>query len=61
MRFDSLLAGEPMSEAKSLQSWPEIHERYAEKFGVDPGVDRKAFAQHQGATVTAGFFHAVTR
>lgn len=46
-RFDALLAGEPMSEAESLKSWPEIHERYAERFGVDPEVGRKAFAEHQ--------------
>jgi hypothetical protein len=45
-RFDALLAGEPMSEADSLQAWPEIHELYAERFGVDPELGRKAFAEH---------------
>jgi uncharacterized protein YndB with AHSA1/START domain len=47
LRFDALLAGKPLSEAVSLETWPQIHERYAEKFGVDPGLGRKAFAQHQ--------------
>jgi uncharacterized protein YndB with AHSA1/START domain len=45
-RFDALLAGEPMSEADSLESWPETHERYAQHFGVDPVLGREAFAQH---------------
>jgi uncharacterized protein YndB with AHSA1/START domain len=45
-RFDALLAGEPMSEADSLESWPEIHERYAERFGVDPELGRRTFAEH---------------
>jgi uncharacterized protein YndB with AHSA1/START domain len=46
-RFDALLAGEPISEADSLDAWPEIHERYAAAFGVDPELGRKAFAEHQ--------------
>jgi uncharacterized protein YndB with AHSA1/START domain len=45
-RLDALLAGEPMSEADSLQSWPAIHEIYAARFGVDPELGRKAFAEH---------------
>jgi hypothetical protein len=44
VRFDALLAGEPMSEADSLKVWPEVHERYAEEFGVDPELGRKAIA-----------------
>jgi uncharacterized protein YndB with AHSA1/START domain len=47
VRFDALLAGEPQGESESLERWPEIHERYAERFGVDPELGRKAFAQHQ--------------
>jgi len=43
-RFAALLEGEPMSEADSLQAWPEIHERYAEQFGVDPELGRKTFS-----------------
>jgi uncharacterized protein YndB with AHSA1/START domain len=45
-RFDALLAGEPMSAADSLVGWLETHERYAEQFGVDPELGRKAFAQY---------------
>jgi uncharacterized protein YndB with AHSA1/START domain len=45
-RFDALLAGEPLSETDSLESWPEKHERYAQSFGVDPQLGRDAFAQH---------------
>jgi hypothetical protein len=44
--FAALLAGEPMSEADSLQAWPETHERYAVQFSVDPELGRKAFAEH---------------
>jgi uncharacterized protein YndB with AHSA1/START domain len=47
VRFDAWLAGEPLSEGLSLGSWPEIHERYAQQFGVDPELGRNAFAQHQ--------------
>ena len=46
MRLDALLAGEPMGEADSLRSWPDVHERYAADFGVDPELGRRAFAQH---------------
>jgi hypothetical protein len=46
-RFDALLAGEPMCEADSLESWPETHERYAQSFGVDPALGREAFARHR--------------
>ena len=45
-RFSALLAGEPLGEADSLEGWPEVHERYAERFGVDPRLGREAFAQH---------------
>jgi uncharacterized protein YndB with AHSA1/START domain len=47
VRLDALLAGEPLSEEKSLERWPQLHEGYAERFGVDPELGRKAFAQHQ--------------
>jgi uncharacterized protein YndB with AHSA1/START domain len=47
VRLEALLAGEPQSESESLERWPELHERYAERFGVDPELGRKAFAQHQ--------------
>ncbi|MEX2193927.1 MAG: SRPBCC family protein [Thermoleophilaceae bacterium] len=46
VRFGALLAGEPISESDSLQGWPEVHERYAEHFGVNPELGRKAYAEH---------------
>jgi uncharacterized protein YndB with AHSA1/START domain len=46
-RLDALLAGEPMSEVASLESWPQTHEDYARHFGVDPALGREAFAQHR--------------
>ena len=46
-RLAALLTGAPMSEGDSLESWPEVHERYAEQFGVDPQLGREAFAQHR--------------
>jgi len=45
-RVDSLLHGEPLSEAASLEGWPQVHEGYAERFGVDPELGRRAFAEH---------------
>jgi uncharacterized protein YndB with AHSA1/START domain len=45
-RFGALLAGEPMDETESLRAWPIKHERYAERFGVDPELGRRAFAEH---------------
>lgn len=40
-------AGEPTSYDDSLEAWPEVHERYAEEFGVDPELGRKAIAEHR--------------
>lgn len=45
-RLEALLAGEPVSEADSLRGWPEAHERLAARFGVDPELGRRAFAEH---------------
>jgi uncharacterized protein YndB with AHSA1/START domain len=45
-RFEALLAGDPMSEADSLADWPEVHERYAQRFDVDPEIGRRAYAEH---------------
>ena len=45
-RLDALLAGEPLGYEDSLHAWPEVHERYAERFGVDPELGRRAFAEH---------------
>jgi uncharacterized protein YndB with AHSA1/START domain len=45
-RLAGLLGGTPIGEDESLERWPELHERYAEAFGLDPEVGRRAFAQH---------------
>jgi uncharacterized protein YndB with AHSA1/START domain len=45
-RLDAHFAGTPISEADSLELWPEVHERYAATFGVDPELGRKAYAEH---------------
>ena len=46
-RFEALLRGVPMNEAESLERWPEVHERYAAEFGVDPELGRKAIAEYK--------------
>jgi uncharacterized protein YndB with AHSA1/START domain len=46
VRLDAWLADEPLSEGLSLESWPELHERYAEQFGVDPELGRRAFGRY---------------
>jgi uncharacterized protein YndB with AHSA1/START domain len=45
-RLDALFAGRPMDEAVSLELWPEVHERYAERLQVDPEIGRSAYAAH---------------
>ena len=45
-RMDALLAGEPIGYRDSLDGWSEVHERYAEEFGVDPELGRRAIAEH---------------
>ncbi len=48
-RLDPHLAGTPLSEAQAHQPWEEVHERYAERFGVDPTPGRQFLAaQHAG-------------
>jgi uncharacterized protein YndB with AHSA1/START domain len=46
VRLEALFAGQPMGAATSLQLWPDVHERYAERFGVDPEIGRRAYAAH---------------
>ncbi len=43
---DALLAGHPMDERASLDAWTDVHERYAAQWGIDPGLGRRAFAEH---------------
>jgi uncharacterized protein YndB with AHSA1/START domain len=45
-RIDALLAGHPMDDGASLDAWPDVHERYAEAWGLDPEPGRRAFAAH---------------
>jgi uncharacterized protein YndB with AHSA1/START domain len=45
-RLDALLAGHAMSEADSLTAWPDVHERLAKTWNIDPGIGRSAYAQH---------------
>lgn len=49
-RVDALLAGLPMDERSSLDAWTDVHERYAEQWGVDPGPGRRALAEHPVTT-----------
>lgn len=46
-RFDALLDGAPISDADANATWPETHERYAARFGVDPELGRRTFAEYQ--------------
>jgi uncharacterized protein YndB with AHSA1/START domain len=45
-RLEALFAEQPMSEATSLELWPDVHERYAKTFEVDPEIGRAAYAAH---------------
>jgi uncharacterized protein YndB with AHSA1/START domain len=45
-RLDSLLAGSPKGADEAMGPWAEIHERYAEEFGLDPEVGRRALAAY---------------
>jgi uncharacterized protein YndB with AHSA1/START domain len=40
-RLEPHLAGDPVSEAEAHEGWDGIHERYAERFGVDPAPGRR--------------------
>ncbi|GAB2650871.1 SRPBCC domain-containing protein [Kribbella swartbergensis] len=41
LRLEPHLAGESMSEEQAHRQWEEIHEQYAERFGVDPSPGRQ--------------------
>lgn len=43
-RLEPHLAGGYLSEEQAHESWEEIHERYAERFGVDPTPGRRFLA-----------------
>jgi hypothetical protein len=35
-----------MSEAASLAAWPQVHERLAATWHIDPGIGRAVYAEH---------------
>jgi uncharacterized protein YndB with AHSA1/START domain len=45
-RLDAQLQGAPLDSREAMKRWPEIHEAYAEAFGLDPEVGRRAHAEH---------------
>ncbi|HEV7662875.1 MAG TPA: SRPBCC domain-containing protein [Chloroflexota bacterium] len=45
-RLDALFGGHTMSEADALTAWPEVHERLAKMWNIDPEIGRKVYAQH---------------
>ncbi|MEV0830589.1 SRPBCC domain-containing protein [Nonomuraea rubra] len=49
-RLEPHLAGEPVSEMEAHGQWEEAHERYAERFGVDPAPGRRFAAALRGET-----------
>jgi hypothetical protein len=48
-RLDALLAGQTMSYDDSLAAWPQVHERLAAAWGIDPGIGRAVYAEHTAA------------
>ncbi|MEV0617497.1 SRPBCC domain-containing protein [Nonomuraea sp. NPDC050404] len=49
-RLEPHLAGQALSEEEAHASWEEIHEGYAERFGVDPAPGRRFAAVLRGET-----------
>jgi uncharacterized protein YndB with AHSA1/START domain len=45
-RLDAVLAGQTMTYDDSLAAWPQVHERLAAAWGIDPGIGRAVYAQH---------------
>ena len=46
-RLDALLAGGRLEQDEAMADWAELHERYAETFGLDPEVGRRALAAYE--------------
>ena len=51
-RLDSHLGGGFLSEEDAHDAWPELHELYAERFGLDPEVGRRMMAAMRAQQVT---------
>ena len=47
-RLDAHLAGGHLSEEAAHEPWEEVHERYAQRFDVDPGPGRRFLAAQRG-------------
>ncbi|WP_049577231.1 SRPBCC domain-containing protein [Nonomuraea sp. SBT364] len=47
-RLEPHLAGRDLSEEDAHEQWEEVHERYAERFGVDPAPGRRFAAALRG-------------
>ncbi len=47
-RLAAFLAGGALSEDDAMRGFPALHEHYAERFGLDPGVGRRTFAAMHG-------------
>ncbi|MEV4177586.1 SRPBCC domain-containing protein [Nonomuraea sp. NPDC049709] len=47
-RLEPHLAGKDVSEEDAHEGWAEMHERYAERFGVDPAPGRRFAAALRG-------------
>jgi len=48
-RLEPHLAGGHLSEQEAHQPWGDLHERYAERFGVDPAPGRRMLAAQRAA------------
>ena len=46
-RLEPLLNGGFISEEEAHSSWEGVHERYAQRFGVDPAPGRRFIAAHR--------------
>lgn len=44
-RLEPHLAGSHLSEEEAHEPWEDVHERYAERFRIDPGPGRRFLAQ----------------
>jgi uncharacterized protein YndB with AHSA1/START domain len=47
-RLEPYLAGKGISEEEAHAGWEDVHERYAERFGVDPAPGRRFAATLRG-------------
>jgi uncharacterized protein YndB with AHSA1/START domain len=47
-RLGATLDGREVSDVELMEGFAELHERYAEHFGLDPEVGRRALAEHHG-------------